>query len=65
MGGSFSDLDNWLKGSIGIGDYDCVGILRCAQDDSKNKQRQEQKGNGKNRGDGYSRDNGNSRGDGN
>jgi len=35
-------LELWLKGSSDIGDYECFGILRCAQDDSKNKQRQQQ-----------------------
>jgi hypothetical protein len=32
----------WLKGFNGIGDRESFGILRYAQDDSKNKQQQEQ-----------------------
>jgi C4-dicarboxylate-specific signal transduction histidine kinase len=32
----------WLKGFNGIGDRECFGILRYAQDDSKNKRQQEQ-----------------------
>jgi hypothetical protein len=26
----------WEKGSRGCGGVECIGILRCAQDDSKN-----------------------------
>jgi len=32
----------WPKESSGIGGYECFGILRYAQDDSKNKRQQEQ-----------------------
>jgi hypothetical protein len=30
----------WLKAASDLGGYEIFGILRCAQDDSKNKQRQ-------------------------
>jgi hypothetical protein len=32
----------WMKGFYSMGDVGCVGILRFAQDDGKNKQLQQQ-----------------------
>jgi hypothetical protein len=41
--GAPADQDLRQKGSNCIGGWRCIGILRYAQDDSKNEQRQEQR----------------------